>query len=166
MRVIMLHENDNVQMVLSSILSRCGLRAVSCVSTVDQAWTAFTTLGADLLVIDVETDSTRGLDFIRRVRRDPASPERQTPIIALASAKSDEYGGWRNRARDMGADEFARVPIASKEFTRVVDAVLKDRRPFVESGDFSGPDRRRHFVGGPNERRKRPAQNANKSDSN
>lgn len=139
MRVLLLHDNIRVQTILTSLLTRFGCTAATCVESCDQAWTAFATLGADLIVVDVMLEGETGLDFVKRVRRDPASPQRTAPIVVVTASEDPAV---RVAARDAGADEFTVLPADPAALSSAVAAALEQPRPFVEAEAFSGPDRR------------------------
>src|SRR5262249_39564505 len=53
------------------------------------------------------------------------------------------------RSRDIGANFFVAKPLSAKVLLDRILWVSRDRRPFVEVGDFIGPDRRFKFEGPP-----------------
>lgn len=46
-------------------------------------------------------------------------------------------------ARDSGIDEYLAKPFSARALAERIDAVVNNRRPFVKSPGYAGPDRRR-----------------------
>ncbi|MEE8346426.1 MAG: response regulator, partial [Dehalococcoidia bacterium] len=76
-------------------------------------------------------------------------------IMVTAYADLDAVAG----ARDTGVNEFMAKPISAAALEKRILHVLEDPRAFVESEQFSGPDRRRGkkvSLGGPERREEEP----------
>jgi two-component system chemotaxis response regulator CheY len=83
----------------------------------------------DLIVCDVFMPDMDGPTFVRRLRADPRSKVRRTPVI-LASSKRDE--GLREECLEAGADVFLNKPLASQAFvTNVLELLSDGHRPRV-----------------------------------
>jgi DNA-binding NtrC family response regulator len=54
-------------------------------------------------------------------------------------------------ARDVGVSEFLSKPVTARGVIERINRVVENPRPFVRSGDYFGPDRRRredpHYPG-------------------
>jgi len=109
------------------------------------------------------------IDIVKLVRGSSDSANRYVPIIML-TAHSE-----RSRveaARDAGSNEFCCKPVTAQELYRKVQAIVDHPRPFIKTGSYFGPDRRRHNdkkYEGPERRAgwsadHQPPQNAKKSD--
>jgi DNA-binding response OmpR family regulator len=83
---------------------------------------------------------TTGMDIVRWVRNDPASPNRMMPVLMMTANSEQEYVC---RARDCGVSEFVAKPYTVQAFyTRLATAIARPRQ-FVRIDDYFGPDRRR-----------------------
>ena len=49
-------------------------------------------------------------------------------------------------SRDMGAHEILVKPVSGKLLASRICSVIDNPRPFIEAGDFFGPDRRRQAL--------------------
>ncbi len=94
----------------------------------------------DLIITDWIMEPMDGLEFTRRIRRDPRAPNPYVPIIMMTGFSS------RLRvegARDAGITEFLVKPFSSRDLYARVVQIIERPRQFVDTGAFFGPDRRR-----------------------
>jgi two-component system, chemotaxis family, chemotaxis protein CheY len=92
------------------------------------------------LTVDLKMEPLDGVEFVRMLRRSADSPDPSAAVIVI-SAYSE-----RSRviaARDAGADEFLTKPLTVKDFLNRLESVIHNRRPFVRTPSYFGPDRRR-----------------------
>lgn len=94
----------------------------------------------DLMLVDLVLPTLSGGELIQLVRRSADSRNPTVPILVL-SAHSTE--AMARMARDAGANAFLAKPITADRLFRSLRWVLMDERPFIRSGNFCGPDRRR-----------------------
>ena len=101
-----------------------------------------TSVSIDIAYVDYEMPVMNGLEFISRVRA-LDSRDRYLPIIML-TGHSDLLR--LNAARDRGVSEFLCKPVTTLSILNRLDEVILRSRPFVQSTDFFGPDRRRRRI--------------------
>ncbi|WP_193173945.1 response regulator [Nisaea nitritireducens] len=94
----------------------------------------------DLIVTDLEMQPMNGWDFLHHIRHDPNVTNPYVPVILVTQHASRESV---LRARDDGASAFVAKPVDFKNLQRTIMSVLSDARPYVKSGGYAGPDRRR-----------------------
>jgi DNA-binding NarL/FixJ family response regulator len=83
-----------------------------------------------------------GLEAIRRLRRDPVSPNRYIPLVALGI---DPKLPDLRAAIDAGAHDVLTLPASAEALRgRIVRAVIAGR-PFIETETYFGPCRRRNL---------------------
>jgi CheY-like chemotaxis protein len=100
-------------------------------------------MSVDLIFSNWQMSPVDGLMLLRWVRRHKESPDRFIPFVMVTAhaekAKIEE-------ARDLGVTEMLVKPYsADMVATRLLQAIDHPRQ-FVHSGDYFGPDRRRHQV--------------------
>ncbi len=100
----------------------------------------------DLAIVDWFMEPIDGLEFVRRVRTGSGGPNPYLPIIMLTG--HSEAGRVRE-ARDAGVNTFLAKPVTGESVYRRILALLHDTRPFIKTGSFIGPDRRRADLGPP-----------------
>lgn len=93
----------------------------------------------DLLVVDCEMPGINGFELVRWLRRSGLDPNAFVPVIMTAAhirrpRVSD--------ARDCGASFIITKPFSAATLLERIVWVARDGRPFLEVGDYFGPDRR------------------------
>lgn len=84
-----------------------------------------------------------GLEFAKAVRALEDNPNRSVPIILIAGHAERELV---MEARDSGITEFLIKPLSQEALELRLRAVIDNPRPFVDSTEFAGPDRRRRVT--------------------
>ena len=80
-----------------------------------------------------------GVDFVKRLRQSPSSPNPLIPIIMFADTVETMQVV---AARDAGADEICIKPLSAEEFCKRIVAVIDKPRIFVTAKTYKGPCRR------------------------
>lgn len=99
----------------------------------------------DLIIAAGNMTPLGGRDFARIVRRDCGKWNQQVPIILASLEKSPSIV---RDARDSGINEFVAKPFAPGVLISRIDKALKDKRAFITTSAYVGPDRRRHLLDG------------------
>ena len=93
----------------------------------------------DLILVDCEMPGMSGYEFVRWLRRSGLEPNAFAPVIMTAAhvrrSKVSE-------ARDCGANFLITKPFSAGVLLERIVWVARDARPFLEVGDYFGPDRR------------------------
>ncbi|HEY0301936.1 MAG TPA: response regulator, partial [Rhizomicrobium sp.] len=94
---------------------------------------------ADLCIIEADLPDMTSADVIRWIRRQEKSPFRFVPIIVMSG-----YTQLRlvSAVRDAGANLVVKKPLSPQGLFDRIAWVARTVRPFIEAGDFIGPDRR------------------------
>lgn len=104
----------------------------------------------DLLVVDCEMPSVDGYELVRWLRRS-AQANALTPVIMTAAHMRRSK---ITEARDCGANFVVTKPFSASTLLERIVWVARDVRPFLEVGDYFGPDRRIRDQGPPTEERR------------
>jgi CheY-like chemotaxis protein len=141
-RVRFLLVDDNVHMmnIVKTMLRGFGATAIFEAKSVSEALDRLRNDAPDIMILDYLIGDEDGVSFMQRLRTDPQSPAPYTPVVML-TAHSE-----RTRveaARDAGVNEFCTKPVTATDLLRKIGAIIDNPRPFVRSGSFAGPDRRR-----------------------
>ena len=137
---LILDDNAHMRGLMRVILASFGVRRIDEAADVAEAWGIAAGGTIDLAFVDFKLGGIDGLDFCRRIRNGPDSPDIYMPIIMI-TAYSER--GRVLQAINAGVDEFLVKPIRAVDVANRVNAVIERRRPFVQSADYFGPDRRR-----------------------
>ena len=82
-----------------------------------------------------------GIEFTKMIRNHDTSPNRYVPIIMLTG--HSELSAVEE-ARDAGVNEFMAKPVSATKLYAKIKRIIEHPRDFVRTGDYFGPDRRRH----------------------
>ena len=141
-RVRFLVVDDNAHMIniVKTILRGFGATQIFEARDATDAFHRLKHDSIDIAIVDYMMDVLDGVEFVQLVRNSSDSANRYVPVIML-TAHSE-----RSRvlaARDAGANEFCCKPVTALELFRKVVAVVDHPRPFIKTGSYFGPDRRR-----------------------
>lgn len=109
----------------------------------------------DVVFLDLEMPGIDGLEIARQIRKGEDSPNPFIPII-MVTAHTKKVNV--EQARDAGVTEFLAKPVSAKSVYERLATCIEAPRPFIKTGGYYGPDRRRHDnepYDGPERRRKR-----------
>ena len=92
----------------------------------------------DLLVVDCEMPGMDGFELVQWLRRS-GPPNAFVPVIMTAA---HIRRSMVNKARNCGANYIVTKPFSASSLLERIVWVARDNRPFLEVGEYFGPDRR------------------------
>lgn len=137
---LILDDNAHMRGLVRVILASFGMRRIEEAADTNQAIAHVAGGDIDIAFVDFKLGGQDGLDFCKRIRLDPRSPNRCLPILMITAYSE------RKRVIDAinaGVDEFLVKPIRAVDVANRVNAIIERRRPFIEAKGYFGPDRRR-----------------------
>ena len=93
----------------------------------------------DLILVDCEMPGMSGYEFVRWLRRSGLEPNAFAPVLMTAAHVRRSKVA---EARDCGANFLITKPFSAGVLLERIVWVARDARPFLEVGDYFGPDRR------------------------
>lgn len=118
-----------------------GMKVRHACSTAAEAIEILKSCPVDLILVDSDMPGMSGFEFVRWLRRSGLEPNAFAPVLLTAAhvrrSKVTE-------ARDCGANFLITKPFSSATLLERMVWVARDNRPFLEVGDYFGPDRRFH----------------------
>ncbi len=105
----------------------------------------------DLLLVDCEMPGMDGFELVRWLRRSGLEPNAFIPVIMTAAHIRRPRVA---EARDCGASFIITKPFSATTLLERIVWVGRDNRPFLEVGDYFGPDRRFRKAPVPGEERR------------
>ncbi len=139
-RFLIVDDNAHMLEIVKTILRGFGAATVLEASSLTEALVRLKRDAVDIVVLDYQVGEDDGIEFLRRIRSGPDSPNPFVPVIML-TAHADKTRV--EAARDAGASEFCAKPVTPAELMAKVGAVIDHPRPFVRADTYAGPDRRR-----------------------
>lgn len=142
MRVLIVEDHAFTRLLIKEVLQSLGC-AQSNIREAEDGAAGLQLLKEQrvhLIICDWQMEPMDGLTFVRRLRDPNNSIDPFVPII-LCTAFTDR--DLIERARDTGVTEIMTKPITVKSIEAKVKSILEQPRPFVDSTQYFGPDRRR-----------------------
>lgn len=138
--ILVIDDMQPMMALTASLLKILGFTDIHQASDAEAGWHKFCQYNPDIVLTDWLMEPYDGLHLVKKIRNDPASPNRFVPVILMT--------GFSHRlrveqARDIGVTEFLVKPFRAKDMFARVEMLIEKPRRFVETGQFFGPDRRR-----------------------
>lgn len=94
----------------------------------------------DIVLADLSMQPVGGIDFLRLIRTAPDSPNPMAPVIMITGHTTLKRVA---EARDAGVNEVLAKPVTARGVLDRLHSVIEHPRPFIQTADYFGPDRRR-----------------------
>lgn len=139
MTVLLVEPHQLVRRILRDILRGLGVGSSVAVDTIEDAYRHLADAPVDLIFTDWSS-ATDAIALLRLVRAED-SPNPFVPVVVMSAYGDRDHV---RAARDLGINEYMLKPFAPQTVASHLRAVARQPRMFVRSGNFFGPDRRRH----------------------
>ena len=159
-RVLVVDDNVHMRKLVTTILQAFGVVQISEAESADRAWQSLRDSNPDVIVLDWVMEGMSGVELVRMIRSNPQAPNPFVPVIMLTGHTSLDHV---RQARDAGINEFIAKPVSVKTMMSRLVSVIEHPRPYVRTGVFFGPCRRRRNTQdhkGPERRNDQPRQAA------
>jgi CheY-like chemotaxis protein len=158
-RVLVVDDNVHMRKLVTTNLQAFGVLQISEAESGERAWTVLRETNPDVIVLDWVMEGMSGLDLIQMIRTNPQAPNPFVPVIMLTGHTSLDHV---RQARDAGVNEFIAKPVSVKTMMSRLVSVIEQPRPYVRTGVYFGPCRRRRIEDfrGPERRTEKPKQAA------
>jgi CheY-like chemotaxis protein len=142
LRVLIVEDHAFTRLLIKEVLQSLGCQQGNIHEAEDgsSGLKALQDNRADLIICDWQMEPMDGLTFVRKLRDPEMSKNPFVPII-FCTAYTDR--DLIQRARDTGVTEVMTKPITVKAIESRIKAIVEQPRPFVDSTQYFGPDRRR-----------------------
>ena len=117
--ILIVEDEPAIRQMLGFTLAGDGYQFTEA-SDVEEAQHAMSTLTPDLILLDWMLHGISGVDFARRLKRDPKTSA--IPIIMLTARGSEND---KVKGLDTGADDFITKPFSTRELLARVRAVMR-----------------------------------------
>lgn len=138
--VLLVDDSTYMTRLLTAVLRGLRVGRVTTATNANDGWERFVEKRPDFIISDWRMRPLSGPEFLRKVRHDPASPNRFVPFIFLTGFTEKKK---IELARDGGTHDFLAKPVTAKVIYERIVHLIENPRPFIESDSFFGPDRRR-----------------------
>jgi len=159
LNVMVVDDSFYMLRIVRTLLAAMNLRNVRSVSNPEDAFAELREQPPELLIVDWNMIPFDGLAFVRRIRRDPDLDCADMPILLLTAHTELERV---LEARDAGINRVMAKPVSFRTLYDNIVAAIRDPRPFVNTEDYIGPDRRFRAATGVSAERRKNADKKNK----
>lgn len=118
-KILLVEDEIHIRDFVSAVLEVAGYKIITA-RTCSEGKVMYNSYIPDLIILDLGLPDADGLELLKYVRRESA-----TPIIVL-SARSDE--GDKVEALDMGANDYVTKPFGSEELCARIRSALRSSR--------------------------------------
>ena len=141
---LIVEPNNFMRSVVRNILKAFGAQKVKEAADGADAFKNMQSTVPDIILTEWVMEPIDGIDFTRLVRTAGDTPNPYIPIILMTA-----YSEWHRviEARESGITEFIVKPLSAKTLLVHIAEVIERPRPFVKTGTYFGPDRRRRRKG-------------------
>ncbi|MBL4800347.1 MAG: response regulator [Emcibacter sp.] len=127
---------------MRSILESFEVKQVQLVTTYDETAQILKNRTFDCIFMDNMMSPKNGLELTTYIRHLQDQKKRAIPIILCTA-----FTGLKSiiQARDAGVTEVLSKPVSPEQIMRKMTNALFNQRTFIDTGIYSGPDRRRRI---------------------
>lgn len=139
-KILLIDDMKPMLGLTKSVLKIFGFQDIYSADNAEEGFDLLCKHNPDIVITDWMMEPIDGLEFAKKVRRNPFSPNPYVPILMMTGFSS------RLRvetARDSGITEFLVKPFTSRDLYMRVAQIIEKPRQFVDCVTFFGPDRRR-----------------------
>ena len=140
LKILVVDDNAHMRKLVTTILQAFGVVQIQEADTGQRAWTVLREFNPDVLVLDWVMENMSGLELVQMLRTNPQTPNPFVPVIMLTGHTSLDHV---MQARDAGVNEFIAKPVSVKTMMSRLVSVIEHPRPYVRTGAYFGPCRRR-----------------------
>jgi two-component system, chemotaxis family, chemotaxis protein CheY len=158
LRIMVVDDNAHMRKLVTTILQAFGVTQILEAENGQRALAALRDFNPDVVVLDWVMDEMSGIELVKMLRTNPQSPNPFVPVIMLSGYTAMDRV---MQARDAGVNEFIAKPVSVKTMMSRLVAVIEHPRPYVRTGGYFGPCRRRRGTEeyrGPERRSENPKQ--------
>jgi CheY-like chemotaxis protein len=140
-KVRVAHFDPNMRMrtLMRGMLLTTGFREIRECRNIQDIITLLETDAIDLLLIDIDTETDEICKIVRDVREGKLGPDPYLVIMAMTWHPEQEMIA---RALQTGTDDLIAKPISTKVLAERTANLVHNRRDFVVTTTYVGPDRR------------------------
>ena len=140
LRFLLVDDNAFMREIVRTILHSFGARDVLEAEDGAAGLEIFSQNKVDIVITDWDMPIFSGIELTQMIRQPGSNSNPYAPIIMMTA--NPEMARVM-AARDAGITEFLAKPISAKALYRRILNIVVNPRPFIKTGNYFGPDRRR-----------------------
>ncbi len=144
LRVLIVDDNNDMRTLLRRMLASIGVKHILEATDGRAGIAILHETGCDVVLSDLDMKPMNGIEFTLAVRTSDNLSNSVVPIIMITGRTEMHVV---EKARDAGITEFIAKPVTMGALQGRLTEVVERPRPFVRTGGYLGPDRRRKKTG-------------------
>jgi len=140
LKLLLLDDDFAMRALLRDVLKAFDIGEVETVPDGASALRRIRRDPPDIVIADWQMAPMNGLEFLKQVRQSQDLSNPFVPVIMLTAFSETSRV---LTCRDAGITEFMAKPVTPKRLYDRIVSVIEDKRCFIRTPDFFGPDRRR-----------------------
>lgn len=140
LKILLVDDNQYMRLLLAEILRAVGVQSIFEAADGAEGLKVMRNFPIDVVMTDLSMQPMDGVEFVRLLRLSPESPNPMAPVVMITGHSTMTRV---NEARDVGVNEFLTKPLTARGVIERLHQAIEHQRPFVRSGTYFGPDRRR-----------------------
>lgn len=140
LKILIVDDNQHMRVLLAEILRAIGVNTIYEANDGAEGLQMMRAHAVDIVMTDLSMQPLDGIDFVRLLRNSPDSPNQMIPVIMITGHSTMKRV---SEARDAGVTEILTKPLTARGVVDRITRVVNHPRPFIRTGDYFGPDRRR-----------------------
>jgi len=137
--ILLVDADMMAQSIVVQMLIGFGARAVERCDNLVEARRELAKNPFDLIITDPAGFGQDGYDLISWMRRELPAPNRHAPVLVVTGHTEHSRIG---QLRDSGANFVVSRPLSATVLLERILWMSREKRPYVETGHYVGPDRR------------------------
>ncbi len=137
LKILLVDDDSSMRFLVRDVLKAFGVGDIQTANDGQAAYQALRSYAADIVIADWVMKPMNGLEFLQKVRNEPDSPNPFVPMIMLTGYTDiDRVMACRNA----GVTSYLAKPITPETLYKRIVSVIEDKRPFVRTDNYFGPD--------------------------
>lgn len=140
-RVMLADSRTHIRNTLKTALTHAGLENVEHAGRMDQVAEGLDQgLGPDILICDIGLEGGDACAAIKAIRHHEMG---RNPFLCILGVTWNPVEKEVDRAINAGVDLLVAAPMSPSQILSRVDSLVRSRLPWIITGDYVGPDRRK-----------------------
>jgi len=138
--VLLVDPDHDTRESIRDILHDTGFRKLRLGKRVTELRDALVISMPDLLIAETELPDGDFCEVVQAIRHHEIGTNPFLPVIALTGDPNPDVA---KKANECGADALLTKPVSAAQVLELVGILVRERKPFVVTSDYVGPDRRK-----------------------
>ncbi len=137
--VVLFDQQRNVRHLMWSVLKEIGFKDVQDCKTLEEALDFLVISSPDLVIVDIDIDHDQVCAKISDIRNQVIG---HNPFVVIIATTWNPSWGIIRRVLNAGADDIVNKPISVQLLLNRVSNLIRNRKEFIVTTSYVGPDRR------------------------